>query len=100
MRDLMSGAWCVLLDTGKDMHVYGPMNFTEADAFAKYMTATVDPATPRPMRSPTGEMLTWWQHEQDRNNCSHGADCMVHPDASGVHQFENPVTPQQKEATQ
>lgn len=83
----MSDQWCVLLNTGTDFVVYGPMDVVEAEGFAAFMTATVDPAAPRPMRSPTREMLAWHQSELDRNNCTHAPGCEVHPDATETHGF-------------
>ena len=84
----MTDQWCVLLNTGTDLVVYGPMDAREAEEFAAFMTRAVDPARPRPLRSPVREMLGWWRSEDVRNNCTHGADCEVHPDARGVHNFD------------
>jgi hypothetical protein len=72
----MTDQWCVLLNTGTDFLVYGPMHAVEAQGFAAFMTDTVDPATPRKLHSPTAEMLAWYQHETGRNNkCPCGQGC-------------------------
>ncbi len=78
----MSSQFVVLLSTGTDIVAYGPLEAAEAEAFAAFLTATVDPATVRQLRSPTKEMLAWWRSETARNNCTHGADCEVHPGRS------------------
>lgn len=80
--------WAVLVNTGTDFVVYGPLEANEAEAFAEFMSRTVDPATIRRLCSPTAEMLAWHRSEYERNECTHGADCAVHPDANGVHNFD------------
>jgi hypothetical protein len=32
-------------------------------------------------------------------DCTHGADCTVHPDANAVHNFDRDATPQSWEAS-
>lgn len=81
----MADQWIVLLQTGTDVIPYGPMPAREAEEFAEWLTHAVDPAVPRLLRSPVGEMLAWWRSEYDRNECTHGDGCQVHPDVQGLH---------------
>jgi hypothetical protein len=85
----MTDQWVVLLRTATDtVVVYGPMDARQAEEYATWLTATVDPAIPVKLASPLGEMLGWWRHEMDRNECTHGADCPVHPDVNALHNFD------------
>jgi len=61
----MTDQWCVLVNTGTDFYVYGPMEAAVAQGFAAFMTDTVDPATPRKLHSPTAEMLAWYRSEAE-----------------------------------
>lgn len=85
----MTGGWVVTLDLGGgNVNVYGPMAEKDAQAFAEFMTAAVDPAVARPLKPALAEMLAWQRREIDRNDCTHGADCPAHPLATGVHNFD------------
>lgn len=78
----MSEQWIVLLHTGTAHIAYGPMDARQADVFAKWLSLTVDPAVPLKLNSPLGEMLGWWSNEYERNECTAGADCPVHPEGT------------------
>jgi hypothetical protein len=58
--------WVVLLNTGNNETVaYGPIDDAEcAEAFAVYLTAEVDPASVRALRSPVHELLAWWRNNR------------------------------------
>jgi hypothetical protein len=85
----MTDLWVVLLNTGTDFVVYGPFgDAAEAGTFAQWLTQTVDPAIRVQLHSPTAEMLAWWRSEQDRNNCTHGDGCPVHPFLRGGHRAD------------
>lgn len=77
----MSDQWIVLLRTGspEEIIAYGPMDARTAEEFAQWLSATVDPAVPRRLASPVGEMLAWHRSEYERNECTLNADCPVHP---------------------
>lgn len=82
----MSDLWVVLVPRGgKDVTVFGPLEAKEAQAFAMFMSKEVDPCEIRKLNSPAAEMLAWYQTEQVRNNCTHGADCPVHPHVNALH---------------
>jgi hypothetical protein len=83
----MSDLWVVLLLSHGI--VYGPMSEAEAKEFARWMTVTVDPAEPRKLHSPAAEILGWWRSESNRNDCTHGSGCEVHPDVRGLHDFDD-----------
>lgn len=51
----------------------------EDERLALAASATVDPAVPRRLASPVGEMLAWHRSEYERNECTLNADCPVHP---------------------
>lgn len=59
----MSEQWIVLLRTGspEEIVVYGPMDAEAAGEFAAFLTAEVDPAVMRKLRSPTHELLGFWR---------------------------------------
>ena len=77
--------WVVLVPFGSSVAVYGPMAAVEAQAFARFMTKEVDPCQICKLNSPLREVLGWHENEQARNNCTHGADCPVHPDVNRLH---------------
>lgn len=84
-RVQVTDQWVVLLNTGTDIYAYGPMEAGEAQAFARFMTKEVDPATAFKLRSPLREVLGWHESELARNNCTHGDDCPEHPDVKRLH---------------
>lgn len=62
----MTDQWVVLLDTGGERIAYGPTEDEDtARDFAAFLSAEVDPAIPLKLRSPTRELLAFWQmHDQ------------------------------------
>jgi len=58
----MTGQWVVVLGRGMPLpDVYGPIdNEFTARKFAEFLTTEVDPAFARQLRSPMGELLTWY----------------------------------------
>lgn len=58
----MTRQWVVLLRTGvADTYPYGPFNDEAyAEQFADYLTAEVDPARVVPLRSPIGELISFY----------------------------------------
>lgn len=55
--------WMVILKSGDrmdDMYCYGPFDDQrEAQRFADFLTKEVDPAIPRPLKSPSVELMSW-----------------------------------------
>lgn len=56
--------WAVVLRTGDrpdDLYLYGPLGSkANAERFAKYLTAEVDPAWALEVQSPMTELLNWY----------------------------------------
>lgn len=61
--------WIVRLPVGRDQHcIYGPIaDRGEAERFAAYLSAEVDPAFVEPLCSPLGDLLTWREHVKSRD---------------------------------
>lgn len=62
----MTDQWIVLLDTGRERFAYGPTEDEDtANDFAAFLTAEVDPAVALKLRSPTKELLAYWQQQDE-----------------------------------
>ena len=60
--------FAVLLEGQTTPRLYGPFaTASEAEEFAAFLTAEVDPAKVVPLRNPVGELLAWWRYKTDRN---------------------------------
>lgn len=63
----MTGQWVVLLTTGEadETVAYGPIgDADEAAEFAAFLTAEVDPATVRPLRSVNRELMAFYRNQR------------------------------------
>lgn len=57
----------VLLDSSHGPHVYGPFrDVVEAEKFAEFLTAEVDPASVLRLIPAVDELLGWWAHTRSR----------------------------------
>ena len=83
--------WAVLLQEGSEIHIYGPMEAVEAQAFARFMTKEVGPAMAFKLKSPLREVLGWHESEIARNDCTHSPGCPVHTDPGCQYMSENKV---------
>lgn len=58
--------WIVALDEARGSFAYGPFgDEEEAHAFAKFLTAEVDPAKAVRLSSPVRQLLSWYEHPGD-----------------------------------
>lgn len=57
--------WAVLLDTGTEPVLYGPIDDGRlAEEFALFLNAEVDPARVFRLHSVEGELLGFWRHNK------------------------------------
>lgn len=58
-----SGQWIVTTTDRLQLYAWGPFPDKEqADKFASFVTAEIDPAESRPLRSPLNELLSYYDY--------------------------------------
>ncbi len=60
----MTRQWVVVLHSGDDIYVYGPLaDRDDASRLADFLTTQVDPARAYPLDSPVPELLLFWNRQ-------------------------------------